>query len=171
MPADNIEFRVAPAEKSELAGESVDLITVAQALHWFDINKFFDEATRVLRPGGVLAVWCYENCRVDPDCDEVIRKIFAEVESYWPAERDIVVNHYDDITLPLPELPVDRFSMTANWTVEQILGYMRTWSASQRYIKDKGTDPTQQLGVELARRWGDRQRRVAWPLTLRIGRA
>lgn len=165
-----IEFRVAPAESSGLENDSVDLITVAQALHWFDIDRFFDEAKRVLKSGGVLAVWSYEHCQVDSDCDEMIMKVFNSVENYWPPERDLVLNRYVDIQMPIAEIEVEQFSMTANWTAEQMLGYMRSWSASQRYIKDNGTDPTKEYEGELAAIWGEAARWVSWPLTLRVGR-
>jgi ubiquinone/menaquinone biosynthesis C-methylase UbiE len=86
-PQAGMQFRVAPAEASGLASNSIDLVTVAQALHWFDVEQFFAETIRVLKPGGVLAFWCYTHSNTDPDCDEIVRKVFAEVESYWPPER------------------------------------------------------------------------------------
>lgn len=165
-----IEYRVAPAESSGLENNSADLITVAQALHWFDIERFFYEATRTLKSGGVLAVWCYEHCQVASACDEIIMKIFDAVEDYWPPERDLVLNHYAGIELPMAKIDAEQFSMTANWTAEQMLGYVRTWSASQRHIKDKGTDPTKEYGGELAAVWGEDARQVNWPLTHRVGR-
>jgi len=165
-----LQFRVANAEASGLKSDSVDLITVAQALHWFDIDRFFAEAVRVLKPGGVLSLWCYEHCRVDPACDVVIRQIFAEMEPYWPPERDIVENHYDGIEMPIPEIRTEDFSMQATWTADEILGYMRTWSASQRYMEDKGADPTSIYADELRALWGLGGHTVHWPITLRAGR-
>jgi len=165
-----VEFRVATAEASALPDGSIDLITVAQALHWFDIDRFFTESVRVLRAGGVLAIWAYEHCQVDPACDQVIGKIFAEVESFWPPEREIVENRYAGITLPIPEVPTEVFSMTIDWTAAQILGYMRTWSASQRYLNATGTDPTSLYHYELTAAWGDATRTVTWPITLKVGR-
>jgi ubiquinone/menaquinone biosynthesis C-methylase UbiE len=148
----------------------VDLITVARALHWFDIGRFFAEAVRVLKPGGVLSFWCYEHCRVDPACDVVIRQIFAEVEQYWPPERDVVENRYESIEMPIPEIRTEDFSMQTTWTVDEILGYMRTWSASRRYMDDTGTDPTLNHADELRALWGAERRTVRWPITLRAGR-
>jgi len=148
----------------------VDLITVAQALHWFDVERFFTEAIRVLRPGGVLSYWCYEHSKVDPACDEVIAKIFAEIEAYWPPERDLVERRYVDFKFPLPQIAVQEFSMQASWTAADILGYMRTWSATQRFIADKGMDPTLAHADELCAVWGAARRTVSWPITLRAGR-
>jgi len=168
-PHSKIEFRVAPAESSGIDAESVDLITVAQALHWFDIERFFDEACRVLKPGGVLAVWSYERCPVNPECDKVIEKIFAEVEPYWPPERSIVEGHYHSIRLPMPEIPVDAFEMQLDWTADEMLSYMRTWSATQRYMQANGSDPVALNAQELKDQWGSGKRDVRWPLALKVG--
>lgn len=166
---DGIEFRVAPAETSGLPAGSVDLITVAQALHWFDIERFFDEAQRVLKPGGVLSYWCYERCKVDPQCDDLVEQIFAEVEPYWPPERDIVENHYAGFDMPFPSIPVGDFAMHASWSADNMLAYMRTWSASQRYMKDRGRDPVARHADDLAAAWGSEHRQVRWPITLKAG--
>jgi len=166
-----IEFRVAPAEASGIDANSVDLITVAQALHWFDIERFFAEVNRVLKPGGVLAVWAYERCHVTPECNEVVENIFAEVESFWPPEREIVDGKYCDITLPVPEMPVDSFDMQVNWTADEMLNYMRTWSATQRYMQANGSDPLAPYEQQLRARWGEGRRDLRWPLTLKAGRS
>lgn len=169
-PTPNVEFRTAPAEASGLDAGTVDLVTVAQALHWFDIPRFFTECERVLKPGGLLAVWCYERNRVDVRCDAVISRMFAEVEDYWPPERDLVENHYRDIDMPFDELPSPGFDMSAEWRVDDVLGYFRTWSASQRYLRERNADPVAVIESDLRQAWGDGPRTVSWPLTLRIGR-
>jgi SAM-dependent methyltransferase len=165
-----LQFGVAPAEASGLQPDSVDLITVAQALHWFDTEQFFAEAARVLKPGGVLSYWCYEHSKVNRQCDQIVRQIFAEVEDYWPPERELVERRYVDIDFPLPEIRAEKFSMQTRWTAEDLLAYARTWSASQRYIADKGTDPTMAHAAELCAAWGTERRTVCWPITLRLGR-
>jgi len=165
-----VEFRVASAEASELPSESVDLVTVAQALHWFDIDEFFVEACRVLRPGGVLAIWCYEHCQVDHAIDGWIMQVYSEVEEYWPPERDLVERRYADIELPVAGIKAKNFRMQVSWTAADMLDYVRTWSASQRYLDDKGADPTAKYADELRAAWGHGRRAVVWPLTLRIGR-
>jgi SAM-dependent methyltransferase len=165
-----LEFREAAAERSGLEDESVDLITVAQALHWFDIDSFFKESRRVLRGGGILAVWCYARNRVSSDCDAVISRMFAEVENYWPPERAIVENNYRDIEMPFDELSAPSFDMSASWTADDMLGYFRTWSASQRYVRERHADPVAAIETDLRLAWGPRRREVRWPLTLRLGR-
>jgi len=165
-----IEFRVALAESTGIDASSVDLITVAQALHWFDIEAFFEDACRILKPGGVLAVWSYERCLVDAACNEVIEKVFAEVEPYWPTERDIVDGHYSSITMPMPEIPVEVFEMQLDWTAAEMLAYMRTWSASRRYIQANGSDPVALYEQELQQKWGTGTRDLRWPLTIKVSR-
>jgi SAM-dependent methyltransferase len=165
-----IEFRVATAEDSGLDADSVDLITVAQALHWFDFDAFFAEACRVLKPGGVLAAWSYERTSLPPECKHIIEKAYTETKSYWPPERQLVENHYRDITMPMPEIPVESFEMRLDWTVEQMLAYMRTWSGTQRYQRAKGSDPIALFEQELRQAWGAGKRDVRWPLTLKVGR-
>lgn len=167
---DGVEYRVAPAEASGLPSDSVGLITVAQALHWFDIEKFFEEAQRVLVPTGVVAFWCYGHCSVAAEVDGLLRDIYTSVDDYWPPERDIVENKYSDIVLPLAEITCPSYSMKTEWTVQQIMAYIRTWSASQAAVRETGNDPLAGFAVELERQWGSQSRTVVWPITLRAGR-
>lgn len=166
----NIEFRVARAEESGLAANTIDLITVAQALHWFDIGAFFKEARRVLKPDGILAFWCYQNCIVDDDVDPVVLEIFAEVEDYWPPEREIVEEEYPTIGMPFDDVAMSEFCIVADWSADQLLDYMRTWSATQRFISAQGSDPMNRHADALRVAWGTGARQVRWPIVLRVGR-
>jgi hypothetical protein len=139
-------------------------------LHWFDIDRFFAESGRVLKSGGLLAFWCYARNRVSVECDAIISRMFAQVEDYWPPERDIVENHYREIESPFEEMMVPTFEMSANWGVEDLLAYFRTWSASKRYMKERSADPFAGLESDLRRAWGVERRSVRWPLTLRLAR-
>ncbi|MEX2257732.1 MAG: class I SAM-dependent methyltransferase [Woeseia sp.] len=165
-----VEFRVAPAESSGLAPGSVDLVAVAQALHWFDIEQFFDEVRRVSKPGGVLAVWCYGTCRISPECDPLVHGLYADLDDYWPPERAMVESGYRDIDLPGTAVECPAFSMTALWTAADMLAYLGTWSATQRYQRAHGNDPVAALAQELHAAWGERQRTVSWPLHLKVAR-
>jgi SAM-dependent methyltransferase len=169
-PHEGVEFRVARAEDSGLPAASVNLITVAQAVHWFDMEQFFDEAQRVLAPQGVLAFWCYEHCRTQSDCDPILDAVFQSVEAYWPPERLIVENHYRDIQLPLPEIDMPPLQMSALWHVQDILGYFRTWSATQRCMRETGADPVAEYAGPLEEAWGEGRREVIWPITLKACR-
>ncbi|MBT8077361.1 MAG: class I SAM-dependent methyltransferase [Gammaproteobacteria bacterium] len=170
-PASGVEFRVAPAEESGLADHSVDLITVAQALHWFDIDAFFAEAQRVLAAGGVLAVWSYERCTVNPEIDRIVDAVFDAVEQFWPPERDIVESGYAGIELPFDPLALPAICMEMRWTADEALGYFRTWSASRRYLSAQGSDPFVALEPGLRAAWGSGRRCMRWPLNLLAGRA
>jgi SAM-dependent methyltransferase len=173
-PRPNIEYRVARAEGSGLADVSVDLITVAQALHWFDQVGFFAEARRVLRPGGVLAVWSYARCRVGDAALEALLEHFHDhvVGPFWPPERRILETGYPALSSPFEELQPPGFELTADWSLEDMAGYLRTWSASQAYIREKGDDPVGPLCARLETAgWTQGEiRRIAWPLSMRVGR-
>jgi SAM-dependent methyltransferase len=166
-----IEYRVAAAESSGLPAQSLDLITVSQALHWFDIERFFDEALRVLVPGGVLSAWSYEMCSVAPAVDVLIRALYQEIDAWWPPERRLVEARYSGIELPMPAIAAPAFEMTACWSADAMLGYLRTWSACQRCLRERGQDPVLAIERSLRIAWGDGSREVRWPLALKIGRA
>jgi SAM-dependent methyltransferase len=170
-----VEYRVAPAEASGLDAASIDLVIVAQALHWLDLDRFYTEVRRVLAPGGVLAVWCYAILRIEPAAiDDAIRRFYSNVVGpYWPPARRLVENGYRMLAFPFDELPAPAFEMVADWTLPQLLGYLGTWSATIRYREAQGHDPVEPLTAELAAQWGrsQRSRRITWPLLLRVGRA
>jgi ubiquinone/menaquinone biosynthesis C-methylase UbiE len=168
-PETGVEFLVAPAEASALVVESVDLITVAQALHWFNIERFFEEASRVLKPGGILAWWTYHHCSAGPDIDAIIEAVFDAVDDYWPPEREIVENRYRDVLMPFREIAAGPFSMSMSWSAGDIMNYMGTWSATQRFRAETGRDPLETFRPAMAAAWGDGQRTVTWPLILRVG--
>jgi ubiquinone/menaquinone biosynthesis C-methylase UbiE len=169
-----VEFRVAPAEQSGLPDSSVELLTVAQALHWFDLERFYAEARRVLKPNGVLAAWAYGMNEVEGDTvNQLVQDYYANVVGpYWPPERKLVEEGYRTIPFPFTEITGPTFRMEVRWTSEQLLGYFSTWSATNRCIKATGEDPLGPLSEKLKRVWGsaDSPRLVTWPLSLRIGR-
>lgn len=161
---------MARAESSGLASGTVDLVTVAQALHWFELERFFDEVRRVLKVRGVLAVWCYGTCRISPECDSLVHGLYADLDDYWPPEREMVESGYGDIDLPGAAVECPAFSMTASWSAADMLAYLSTWSATQRYARAHGSDPVAALAQELAAAWGDGLRTVRWPLHLKVAR-
>jgi SAM-dependent methyltransferase len=168
-----IEYRVSGAEDSGLADSSADLVTVAQALHWLDTEPFYAEVERVLAPGGVLAVWSYANQLLgDAALDAIMARFYTEVVGpYWPAERRHVETGYRTLPFPYAELEAPAFAMEERWTLPQLLGYVGTWSATQRLRETQGYDPVSRLAGELAESWGDpaSARLVRWPLSLRVG--
>jgi SAM-dependent methyltransferase len=172
-PNPSIEYRVAPAEKSNLETATCNLITVAQALHWFDLPAFYNEAKRVLKPEGVLAAWSYNLLRIDPSIDAIVNRFYDKtVGPFWPPERKIVETGYRDLSFPFEEISAPEFSMTAEWSIDALLGYLRTWSASKRYHQEIGRDPVTLIERELRDAWPDNADRlhVGWPLVIRLGR-
>jgi len=168
-----ISYRVAPETQSGLETGSVDLVTVAQALHWLDLERFYAEAARVLGPGGWLAVWTYGVPRArEPDIDAVIGRFASEtVGPYWPPERALVDSGYRTLPFPFAEEVTPPFHMEQRWTLPHFLGYARSWSATARYVAEKELDPVLALEEELQRMWGlpESERAIIWPLSLRVG--
>jgi SAM-dependent methyltransferase len=166
-----IEYRVATAEESGLESGSADLITVAQAMHWFDLDKFYAEARRVLKPRGVIVATAYKLATVSTAIDAVVNRYYSEiVGKYWPAER-VLVEKFEELPFPFAVIETPPFEMVADWSVQQLLGYLRTWSATQRFMAAEKRDPLAEVEPELRKVWGEQPRRVVWPMTVRVGRA
>lgn len=188
QPRNNIRYEVFPAERTTLADNSVDLITIAQALHWFDLDDFYKEAKRVLRKddngcgsGGdraessVIAAWAYGLHSVSPEIDNITYLLYEEIlGSYWPKERKVVENKYQDIPFPFNKIDAPIFQIELDWTLSELVGYLYTWSSVQKFIGKNNTDPIKQVYDDLAAAWGDKntwhKRRVVWPIYMRVGR-
>lgn len=170
-PHPRIFYRQAPAEASDLPERCMDLITVAQALHWFDREAFFAAARQILKPAGVLAVWTYDLVSVEPQIDGYVQAFYHDtVGPFWPAERRLVEERYASVALPYSELQVPSFELVADWPLERFTTYLRSWSASQRYLEQHGEDPVGSLAERLGDLWGTESRRLVWPLTVRACR-
>jgi SAM-dependent methyltransferase len=170
-PHERVEYRVAPAEDSGIESETLDLIVVAQALHWFDLERFYAEARRVLKVNGVLAASAYNLLHIEPTIDEVVNRYYYEVVGpFWPPERKLI-EQFANLPFPFHKVDPPKFEMTAQWSLEHLLGYLRTWSSTQRFIAANQSDPLDEIASELYAAWGDAKqtRRVVWPLTLRVG--
>jgi SAM-dependent methyltransferase len=170
---DRVSYVVALAEQSGIESSSVDLVTVAQALHWFATNAFFREVKRVLKPGGVIAVWCYNLVEVEPEIDVVLRRFYSEtVGPYWPPERALVEAHYSTIAFPFREISPQSFKLEADWSLADLVGFVQTWSATKRYIAVRGSDPVEAFAEVIMKLWGDTStlKHISWPLHLRIGK-
>lgn len=168
----NIEYRVASAENSTLSDKSIDLITVAQALHWFDFTKFFTEVKRVAKPYGVIAVWSYELCKVDEETDKIFMKFYRDIlEDYWPPERKHVENTYRDIPFPFTEVKEQVFFMKKQWNLQDFMGYLSTWSAVHKYIKTNGTNPLELVAADFEKIWINPTavKDVSFPVTVKTG--
>jgi len=173
QPHDRITYAVAPAEESGLPDACADLILVAQALHWFDFERFYAEVRRVARPGGILAAISYGELQVAGAPDKVISHFYHQtIAPYWPPERHYVDEGYRNIPFPFTRIASPHFAMQVDWNLEQLLGYLGTWSAIKEYKQREGRDPRELMYEELQAAWGNAEqtRRVNWPLTLLVGR-
>jgi len=168
-----IHYAVAAAESAPLARESVAALTAAQALHWFDRLRFWEEARRVLAPGGVIAVWSYHGFHVTPEVEEVVHRLYRDVVGpYWPAERAIVERGYQELEFPFEPVPFPPLVLEKRWDLAALFGYLRTWSAAQRYEATLGRDPILEVAEDLKTAWGSPEtvRSFGWDLDIRIGR-
>ena len=162
-----------PAESTELANASVDVITVAQALHWFDLDRFYTEARRVLKPGGVLAAWAYDFFAVAPAFDAVLRDaVLGPIFPCWSPANHLIFAGYRTIPFPFAEIETPAFSVETTWSLDELCGYLSTWSAVKRHIAERGTDPVAAPWDRLASAWGDgvKRRSIRMPLHLRVGK-
>ncbi|MFO7543783.1 MAG: class I SAM-dependent methyltransferase [Thiobacillus sp.] len=172
-PHPRIDYRVAPAEASGLSDQSVDLVTAAQAAHWFDLPRFYAEAARVLIPGGVIALWGYGRMVLPGEMDAPFLRFYAEtVGPCWPPERALIDDAYRSLAFPFAEIQAPAFSIEVEWTLPQLMDYLSTWSAVKRYQAERNHDPLPALRAELQAARGDAEtaRKLRWPLFLRVGR-
>jgi len=149
------------------------MVTVAQALHWFDANSFFREAKRVLAPGGAIAVWGYGDPVLDtPELHRMLHDFNrGTIESFWLPERRLLLDGYATLPFPFEEVPAPTLTLTRRCTLAELIGYVRSWSATARYVAEHGTAGLEALESELARHWGDPEhtRCVEAPMYLRAG--
>ena len=172
-PHERVSYGVALADTSGLDDASVDLVTVAQALHWFPLEQFFDEVRRVVKPGGALAVWCYTRPVLEGPLDEIVLRYYSGTcGAYWPPDRKLVNEGYRSIPLPIDELAQPSLDIESHLTLADFGGYLRTWSATKKLTAAISRDPVVDVEDELRPVWGEEgnRRLVRWPIHLRAGR-
>ena len=171
-PHERITYAIAPAERTSIEADSIDLVTVAQAFHWLDVESFYAEVNRVLRRDGALAVWCYNLLEISPAIDAIIENFYSQtVGAFWSPERQLVEEGYRSLPFPFHEMDAPRFYMRATWSLPDLLGYLRTWSATQNYIRAHEHDPVIDIEEALRPLWGapELEREIRWLLSLRVG--
>jgi ubiquinone/menaquinone biosynthesis C-methylase UbiE len=165
----NIDYRCEPAEQSSLENASVDLVTVAQALHWFDFERFYPEVRRVLKPGGLVAAWTYGLLTVNDEVDSIIQGYYSgELSGYWPQERRYVDEAYQTIPFPFSKVETPNFNIERKWTLEQLCRYLESWSAVEKYKKENGNSGVSLIKQQLAPYWTDNCM-VTWSISLLLG--
>jgi SAM-dependent methyltransferase len=162
----NVSFSVEPGEATTLGDASVDAVCVAQALHWFDQPRFFAECARVLKPGGVLVAWGYQDMLAPEGVEQAIDPLREEILAYWPPERAMIDAAYRDFAWPFDWIQPPVFELRAQWTLPRMLGYFSSYSATKRYIDAHGRDPVAAHAPAIARAWGDPEatRTLRWPM-------
>jgi ubiquinone/menaquinone biosynthesis C-methylase UbiE len=171
-PVSNIIYSVSPAEKTPFENHTFDLITVGQAIHWFNRTEFYDEVKRVGKPGAVLAVWGYSLLTINPEIDVLISDFyFNVVGTYWDDARRLVEQRYQTIDFPFEEFSAPEFFINVRWTIEHLHGYLESWSATQRYIGENNRNPVPDVIEKLGKYWNKEDpKSVSFPVFMRIGR-
>lgn len=170
--ASNIFYSVSPAEKTTFPDHQFDLITVAQALHWFDRDSFYKEVRRVAKPGALLAVWGYSVLTISPQADAIIMDFYRNIIGpYWDDARKLVDEEYKTIDFPFEEIPVPKFNITVKWTIDELRGYLTTWSSTQKFIRENGINPVEALYEKIKSFWGrTAEMTIKFPVFMRLGK-
>lgn len=168
----NIRYAVERAEQTSIPSSTVDLVTVAQAIHWFDFEAFYEEVRRVCRPGALIAAWTYAGIGVTKEIDGVVEKLYQDITgAYWDKERRYVDDCYKSIPFPFEEIATPVFGIVQDMTQQQLMGYLRTWSGVKHYEEAVGTDPVSLIADELSAAWGNvATRKTHRPVYMRAGR-
>jgi Methyltransferase domain len=169
--ATNIFYSVQPAEVTGIESGSVDLVTVAQAIHWFNFDEFYAEVKRVAAQNAFIAVWAYSLSKIDEPIDKLINDYhFNFLGSYWDAERKYVDDEYKNIPFPFEKIKTPDFFIETNWSLAELEGYLNTWSALQKYIKTNATNPVPNLVNSIKPYWGSSEKRkIIFPVHLLLG--
>lgn len=168
-----VEYRVSRAEESGIDSSSMNVVTVANGVHWFDIPTFFAEAQRVLRPRGIIALWCYESFQIEEELlAGAFQKVYDQIDGCWQPNLVHVRSHYRELDFPFEEIACPAFEMAQEWSLDQCLGFISSWSAVQTYRAEKQEDPLATHYNEIAKAWGEpeKKRLLRWPLHMKVGR-
>lgn len=173
IPHHKVNYRIEKAEDNSVPSNSVDLLTIANALHWLDFDPFFEQARRVLKKDGIIAAWAYRLPVISPEVDEIVHKFhYGILDSYWLPENRLVEKEYTTIPFPFKSIDVPDFHCEKHMDLDGLIGYLNTWSALQRFISQNNFNPTDALREELQTVWKDsaEKKKHTWKLTLKVGR-
>jgi ubiquinone/menaquinone biosynthesis C-methylase UbiE len=169
---DNIIYSISRAEKTSFPSHYFDLITVGTALHWFDLEHFYEEVRRVAKPRAYLAAWAYMLCTCEPAIDDITRYLYADIlKGYWDPERKLVEQEYRTIPFPFEEVTPPKLNIVTHWTREQFVGYLNSWSSTHHYIRKNGNNPAMLIVDDLEKQWPDgAMKTFSFPLFMRVGK-
>lgn len=172
-PHERVEYRHEPSDRVSVPDRSVDLITAGAAVHWFDLDGFYGEVRRVAKNDAVIALFSYGPRDIADAIGPAVRRFHEEVlDGFWPERIQYVHDRYTTLPFPFEPIAAPAFEMSAEWNLGEMLAFLETWSAAQRYFEERGTRATAQIAAELTAEWGDpaRRREIRYPLFLRAGR-
>lgn len=167
-----IEYRIEPSEKTTISSNSVDLITVGVAIHWFDFDPFYTEVRRVGKSGAILAAWTYHLAVIEPEIDRWLEHFYREtLNGFWPERIQYLDQRYQTLPFPFEEIQPPKFEMEAIWDLNNLVGFLGSWSAVRKLVESKGEQAFGDQIEELERLWGEisDKRKIRWPLHFRIG--
>jgi len=169
---ENIEYKRCPAEDTPFPSHTFDLITVGQALHWFDFEQFFEEVKRVAKPGATMAAWGYALMNINAEVDALVYKLYEDiVGTYWDFERKYVEDHYANIPFPLDNVQQKDFTIAVQWNLSHLIGYLNSWSSVQHYIRQHNENPVDQIVDKLRACWPEEGvKKVSFPVFLKLGK-
>jgi ubiquinone/menaquinone biosynthesis C-methylase UbiE len=172
FPHERIEYRVEPSEKTSIPSNSVDLITVGTAVHWFDFEPFYAEVRRVAKPGGILAVWTYAFPVITPEVDRWLEDFyFNTLDGFWPERIHYLEEHYKTLPFPFEEIQPPEFVMEASWNSDHLIGFLASWSAVRELVKTQGEAAFDNQAQKMEQAWGKKgPKKIRWPLHFRIGK-
>ncbi|OGT46401.1 MAG: hypothetical protein A3E83_06370 [Gammaproteobacteria bacterium RIFCSPHIGHO2_12_FULL_41_20] len=169
----NIHYYAWPAEKTQIAAHTINLITIAQALHWLNFKRFYNEVKRVAAPNSIIAAWCYSLCTINPTIDIYIKKLYFQIlgETYLPKEVKHIYNQYTSIPFPFTKQLTPQFFIEKEINLSQFIGYLQTWSAIKEYQMRLQKNPIDLILNDLTKAWGDanQSHRITWPIHLLVG--
>ncbi len=173
LKSQGVEYLCCTAEQTCFADKTIDLITIAQALHWFDLEKFYTEVRRVAASGSTIAAWCYPLCKINPRIDAIVSKLYVDIlGANWPKERGYIDEEYRTILFPFTKMATPELSIEKKLNLELFLGYLNTWSAIKEYEKKNSANPLDLIIEDLQAAWGDSrdEHTIHWPIHLLAGR-
>lgn len=170
---DKITYEVEAAESCSFPNKSFDLITIAQAIHWFDFDLFYEQVRRTIKPKGLIAIIAYGLIQIDDSVDTILKELYTDIlGSFWDPERKMIDEQYKTIPFPFTEMETPSFSIELNWTLDHLMGYLHTWSAVEHYQKSKNAHPILLIKDKLKKAWGkDAKKQIQFPIYLRLGKA
>jgi ubiquinone/menaquinone biosynthesis C-methylase UbiE len=169
---ENIHYSLQPAERTDFSAHFFDLIVVAQAIHWFDFDLFYQEVKRTIKPSGLLIVTGYGLISVNAEIDVLLENFYHNIIGpYWDTERRYIDEEYKTIPFPFEELSCPSLESTHQWSLDHFIGYLSTWSAVQHFIKEQGYNPVNQFAESIQLFWKKNEiKKVIFPILLRAGR-